>query len=154
MAYHSAPIPTKTWPAVLDSSDKQQFFCAFPRARHPVSKGLVMFHLSSGFVHLLLLTSVCSCAAEPQQAGVKKLTRAQKRREKEEHEEQVRQRELARVSDSASQPESAEDFERLVMGEPDNSMVWIQFMAFLVALGEVDKARGIAERALATINFR
>ena len=82
------------------------------------------------------------------------MTRAQKKREKEEHEEQIRQRELARVSESGSQPESAEDFERSVMGQPDNSLVWIQYMAFLIALGEIEKARGVAERALANINYR
>lgn len=88
------------------------------------------------------------------EASAKKLTRAQKRREKEQHEEQIRQRELARVSESASEPESAEGFERLVMGQPNNSLLWIQYMAFLIALGEIDKARGIAERALASINYR
>lgn len=84
----------------------------------------------------------------------KKASKAQKKREKEEHERQIRERELARVSESGSQPESAEDFERLVMGEPNSSMVWIQYMAFLISLGEIEKARGIAERGLATINYR
>ena len=96
----------------------------------------------------------CVVCAATAGASAKKLTRAQKKREKEEHEEHIRQRELARVSDSASQPESAEDFERLVMGQPNNSLGWIQYMAFLIALGEIDKARGIAEKALATINYR
>jgi len=87
-------------------------------------------------------------------APAKKASKAQKKREKEEHERQVREAELARVSKSGSQPESAEDFERLVMGEPNSSMVWIQYMAFLISLGEIEKARGIAERGLATINYR
>lgn len=102
--------------------------------------------------HQQLLRPDWLCAVT--EASAKKLTRAQKKREKEAHEEQIRQRELARVSDSAAQPESAEDFERLVMGQPDNSLLWIQYMAFLIALGEVDKARGTAERALASINYR
>lgn len=84
----------------------------------------------------------------------KKASKAQKKREKEEHERQIRERELARVSASGSQPESAEDFERLVMGTPNNSMVWIQYMAFLISLGEIEKARSIAESGLATINYR
>ena len=83
-----------------------------------------------------------------------KASNAQKRREKEEHERQVRQRELARVSESGSQPESAEDFEKSVLGNPNSSLIWIQYMAFLISLGEVEKARGIAERGLATINYR
>lgn len=92
--------------------------------------------------------------AEAQQVPAKKASKAQKRREKDEHERQVRERELARVSESGSQPQSAEDFERLVMGDPNSSMVWIQYMAFLISLGEVEKARGIAERGLATVNYR
>lgn len=84
----------------------------------------------------------------------KKASKAQKKREKEEHEREIRERELARVSASGSQPESSEDFERLAMGEPNSSMVWIQYMAFLISLGEIEKARSIAERGLATINYR
>ena len=41
-----------------------------------------------------------------------------------------------------------------VMGSPNSSYVWIQFMAHLVTLGQLDAARAVAERALATINFR
>ena len=63
--------------------------------------------------------------AEAAPTPAKKASKAQKRREREEHERQVRQSELARVSESGSQPESAEDFERLVMGQPNSSLVWI-----------------------------
>ena len=108
------------------------------------------------------LTSTVACdiffcttlPAEAQPVPAKKASKAQKRREKDEHERQVRERELARVAESGSQPQSAEDFERLVMGDPNSSMVWIQYMAFLISLGEVEKARGTAERGLATINYR
>ena len=41
-----------------------------------------------------------------------------------------------------------------VMGSPNSSYVWIQFMAHLVSLGRLDAARAVAERALATITFR
>ncbi len=100
---------------------------------------------------------VCVCVlqtAEAEPAAVSKTSKAQKRRQKDAHEQQVRERELARVSESGAQPESAEDFERLVMGEPNSSMLWIQYMAFLISLGEIEKARGVAERGLATINYR
>ncbi|KAL0048743.1 hypothetical protein WJX82_009925 [Trebouxia sp. C0006] len=93
-------------------------------------------------------------ASEAEPATLSKTSKAQKRRQKDAHEQQVRERELARVSESGSQPESAEDFERLVMGEPNSSMLWIQYMAFLISLGEIEKARGVAERGLATINYR
>ena len=96
---------------------------------------------------------VCTKCAEIELLP-KKASKAQKKREKEEHERQIREQELARVNKSGSQPESAEDFERLVMGEPNSSMLWIQYMAFLISLVETEKARGIAERGLATINYR
>ncbi|KAF2667132.1 nucleic acid-binding protein [Microthyrium microscopicum] len=51
-------------------------------------------------------------------------------------------------------PQAVADFERLLLGQPNSSSVWIQYMAFQLGLGEVDKARAIAERALKTINMR
>ena len=41
-----------------------------------------------------------------------------------------------------------------VLESPNESYPWIQFMAFHVELGELAKARAVAERALQTINFR
>ncbi|KAA8912855.1 hypothetical protein FN846DRAFT_931829 [Sphaerosporella brunnea] len=49
------------------------------------------------------------------------------------------------------EPQSVTDFERLVLGDPNDSKLWIQFMAFQLQLGEVEKAREIAERAIKTI---
>lgn len=51
-------------------------------------------------------------------------------------------------------PESVGDFERLIMGNPNSSVIWMNYMAFHLQLSEVDKAREIVERALKTINFR
>lgn len=51
-------------------------------------------------------------------------------------------------------PESIGDFERLIIGNPNSSVIWMNYMAFQLQLSEVDKAREIAERALRTINFR
>ena len=52
------------------------------------------------------------------------------------------------------QPESNADFERLLLGSPNSSYLWIQYMSFQLPLAEVDKAREIARRAIKTINFR
>ena len=41
-----------------------------------------------------------------------------------------------------------------VLESPSDSYSWIQFMAFHVELGELAKARAVAERALQTISFR
>jgi rRNA biogenesis protein RRP5 len=51
-------------------------------------------------------------------------------------------------------PESNADFERLLLGFPNSSYLWIQYMSFQLPLSEVDKARDIARRAIRTINFR
>lgn len=51
-------------------------------------------------------------------------------------------------------PESTADFERLLLGSPNSSYLWIQYMAFLLQLAEIDKARDIARKSIRTINFR
>ncbi|KAG8688059.1 rRNA biogenesis protein rrp5 [Ceratobasidium sp. 394] len=51
-------------------------------------------------------------------------------------------------------PESTADFERLVLGSPNSSFLWVQYMSFQLQLSEVDKAREIGRRALQTINYR
>ncbi|KAK3067455.1 rRNA biogenesis protein rrp5, partial [Teratosphaeriaceae sp. CCFEE 6253] len=51
-------------------------------------------------------------------------------------------------------PRSASDFERQLLGQPNDSGLWIQYMAFQLQLSEVQKARDLAERALRTIHIR
>ncbi|KAF8640392.1 hypothetical protein AX17_000062 [Amanita inopinata Kibby_2008] len=51
-------------------------------------------------------------------------------------------------------PESNADFERLLLGSPNSSYLWIQYMSFQLRLSEIDKARELARRAIRTINFR
>lgn len=53
----------------------------------------------------------------------------------------------------AQGPQSVADYERLLLGEPDSSLLWLRYMAFQLELGEVEKAREIAERALRTITI-
>lgn len=54
----------------------------------------------------------------------------------------------------ASGPQSISDFERLLLGQPDSSALWIQYMAFQMQLSELGKARDVAERAIKTISIR
>lgn len=51
-------------------------------------------------------------------------------------------------------PESNADFERLLLGSPNSSYLWIQYMSFQLQLSEVEKAREVGRRALRTISFR
>lgn len=51
-------------------------------------------------------------------------------------------------------PQSVSDFERLIIGNPNSSVVWMNYMSFQLQLSEIDKAREIGERALKTISYR
>lgn len=53
----------------------------------------------------------------------------------------------------ANGPQTVADYERLLLGDPDSSMLWLQYMAFQLELGEAEKARAIANRALRTITM-
>lgn len=76
----------------------------------------------------------------------------EKKRVKDAKEIEIRLREeaLAHGDDLA---ETAEDYERLLMGEPNSSALWIRYMAFCIELSQVEKARAVAERALSTITL-
>lgn len=82
-----------------------------------------------------------------------RLSKRAKKRLKNEREAAIRAVEQKRLEGDEA-PDSAEDFEKLVHASPSSSFVWIKYMAFMLSLADVDKARSIAERALQTINFR
>ncbi|KAJ2470842.1 rRNA biogenesis protein rrp5, partial [Coemansia sp. RSA 2322] len=66
--------------------------------------------------------------------------------------ERITQDVTAELSEQA--PTRTTDFERLIVGSPNSSFVWLQFMAFYLGQSEVEQARTIAERALKTISPR
>ena len=51
-------------------------------------------------------------------------------------------------------PQSVSDFERMLIGSPNSSVLWMNYMSFQLQLSEIEKAREIGERALKTINYR
>lgn len=51
-------------------------------------------------------------------------------------------------------PQSVADYERLLLGQPNNAELWVRYMVFQRELNEIDTARQIARRALATMNQR
>lgn len=51
-------------------------------------------------------------------------------------------------------PQTTSDYERLLLGQPDSSELWIAYMAFQMQVSELSKAREVAERAIKTINIR
>lgn len=76
------------------------------------------------------------------------LSKMQKQKQKPESEQQLD--ETGNLD--ADGPQSADDYERLLLGEPDSSILWLQYMAFQLEVGEIDSARQIGERALKSIN--
>ncbi|KAJ1996389.1 rRNA biogenesis protein rrp5 [Coemansia spiralis] len=54
---------------------------------------------------------------------------------------------------SEQTPKRAMDFERLLVGSPNSSFLWLQFMAFYLGQSEIEQARAVAERALKTISM-
>ncbi|XP_063818026.1 protein RRP5 homolog [Pseudophryne corroboree] len=58
------------------------------------------------------------------------------------------------ATDPDQPPRSVTEFERLVLGSPNSSVNWIQYMEFHLQATELEQARAVAERALETIYFR
>lgn len=78
-----------------------------------------------------------------------------KEKAKAEVKEEQRLREIEeRNADPNQRPETIDQFERLVIAEPNSSKCWIQYMSYLLSNTEIDKAREIARRAIKTISFR
>lgn len=69
--------------------------------------------------------------------------------------EEARIREIEKsLADDSVLPISIDQFDRLVMAEPNNSRAWINYMVFHVQATEIDRARAIGQKALKTIDVR
>uniref|UniRef100_A0A8B9P867 Protein RRP5 homolog n=1 Tax=Apteryx owenii TaxID=8824 RepID=A0A8B9P867_APTOW len=90
---------------------------------------------------------------EDLQSKLKKQTKKEKELEKEKMEKELCKLEAA-LMDPSRQPQTADDFDRLVLSSPNSSILWLQYMAFHLQATEIEKARAVAERALKTISFR
>uniref|UniRef100_A0A8C3T5V0 Protein RRP5 homolog n=1 Tax=Chelydra serpentina TaxID=8475 RepID=A0A8C3T5V0_CHESE len=83
----------------------------------------------------------------------KKQTKKEQEQEKQRVEKELSKLEAA-LMDPNRQPQTADDFDRLVLSNPSSSILWLQYMAFHLQATEIEKARVVAERALKTISFR
>ncbi|XP_064171812.1 protein RRP5 homolog [Anguilla rostrata] len=90
---------------------------------------------------------------EEEQAKPQKKSRREREQEQQRAESALAQRE-GELMDPGRRPQSAAGFERLVLGSPDSSLLWLQYMAFHLQAAEIEQARAVAERALKTISFR
>ena len=83
----------------------------------------------------------------------RKKTKRQKRATKRKEEEEIYRAEQS-LLDQNKQPESAQDFDKLLLANPNSSYLWIQYIAYQLHLADVEKAREIGKKALESINFR
>eukprot|EP01035_Chromulina_nebulosa_P016871 gene16871-22359_t len=77
----------------------------------------------------------------------------QKDNKKRKEEETIRSKEL-QLTKGSTLPESSNDFERLLISQPNSSYIWIQYMTFYLKSANINEAREVAERALKSILFR
>ena len=60
----------------------------------------------------------------------------------------------AKEETSTDEPQSAEEFEKLVAANPNSSLHWIKYMVYYLNIAEVEKARAVAQEALKKILYR
>uniref|UniRef100_A0A8C3T665 Protein RRP5 homolog n=1 Tax=Chelydra serpentina TaxID=8475 RepID=A0A8C3T665_CHESE len=94
-----------------------------------------------------------SSDSEEEDDAQKKQTKKEQEQEKQRVEKELSKLEAA-LMDPNRQPQTADDFDRLVLSNPSSSILWLQYMAFHLQATEIEKARVVAERALKTISFR
>ncbi|XP_017009122.2 rRNA biogenesis protein RRP5 [Drosophila takahashii] len=94
-------------------------------------------------------------AAETQQNAAKKKRLSSKEKAKAEVKEEQRLREIEeRNADPKARLETIDQYERLVIAQPNSSISWLKYIAFLLSNTEIEKARDLARRAISTISFR
>lgn len=95
------------------------------------------------------------CSSDDEDGNEDNTRKSQKdiRQEREQAEAQLRKKERMLV-DPSREPETVDDFDRLVLVSPNSSIVWLRYMAFHLRQAEIEKARAVARRALSCIDFR
>lgn len=82
-----------------------------------------------------------------------KLTGAERYQRYIDEEERIRKIE-EELADPDHDPHTPDQFERALMKDRNSSFIWIKYMAFHLETAETEKARGVAKKAIASINFR
>jgi hypothetical protein len=59
-----------------------------------------------------------------------------------------------RLFDHNREPETTDDYERLIASQPNSSLWWIKYMVFNLQMAEIDKARNVAQQALKQILYK
>ncbi|KAH8386003.1 hypothetical protein KR200_012231 [Drosophila serrata] len=92
-------------------------------------------------------------AADVQPAKKKRLSAKEKAKAEVKEEQRLREIE-ERNADPKARLETIDQYERLVIAQPNNSISWLKYIAFLLSNTEIEKARDLARRAISTISFR
>ncbi|EGC34777.1 hypothetical protein DICPUDRAFT_152947 [Dictyostelium purpureum] len=87
---------------------------------------------------------------EENQVVDKKKQKTEKEKSKNKQEEEIKEREDL-LADHNVAPESPQDFERLLLGSPNSSYLWIKYMSYYLSLSEISKARETGEKAIKKI---
>eukprot|EP00916_Digyalum_oweni_P011454 GHVL01019065.1.p1 GENE.GHVL01019065.1~~GHVL01019065.1.p1 ORF type:complete len:656 (-),score=126.92 GHVL01019065.1:712-2679(-) len=88
------------------------------------------------------------------QIPVPKVSMKEKIKKKILEESKLRETEISNIKgDWKHNPTSETDFERLLITDGDSSIVWIKYMAHLLKISELDRAREVAERGVKHISF-
>lgn len=82
-----------------------------------------------------------------------RLTGAERYQRYIDEEERVRKIE-DELANADNDPHTPDQFERALMKDKNSSYMWIKYMAFHLETAETEKSRGIAKKAIASINFR
>merc|ERR1712232_1290552 len=86
--------------------------------------------------------------------GDKRPSKRQKKALKAAEAKELQEREARNAAGRwANDPQSVEDFERLLLTQGDTSIVWIRYMAFHLKMSDLERARQVAERAVKHIGF-
>jgi rRNA biogenesis protein RRP5 len=78
------------------------------------------------------------------------LSKREKKRLREARELEILHREQA-LRDGDQVPESAQEFEKLLIASPRSSFLWVRYMAFHVSCGAYEEAKEVAERVIVAI---
>uniref|UniRef100_A0A182Q0X7 S1 motif domain-containing protein n=1 Tax=Anopheles farauti TaxID=69004 RepID=A0A182Q0X7_9DIPT len=88
------------------------------------------------------------------ETDVKKRTTAKERFEAMKQEEQRLRKIEEELANPSLDPHTPDQFDRLLLAQPNNSMLWIRYMVFHMESAELEKARAVGRKALKAINFR
>ncbi len=90
---------------------------------------------------------------EEQNKDVEMEEEKKKEKKKYKNEKEIAETEMLLANNNVI-PESENDFERLLLGNPSSSHIYIRYASWLISITEINKARAVLKRGLETIPYR